>query len=89
MSGLSTWRRHHFPRLVAEITPVRGIGTWTASAYRENDTSTVVRAPTQFALLTEAQKWADDTVHTAFGHTCALECGQWTRRMTARRSGNS
>jgi hypothetical protein len=84
VTALSRWRRQHFPRMIAETMPLRGLGTWTACAYREAQPATMVRAPTAFSLLTEAQAAADDLVRTTFGHVCSLECGQWTRRLTSR-----
>jgi hypothetical protein len=62
-----------------------GIGTWTACAHREASDAGVVCAPLPFTHLTAAQAAADDLVRTVFGHVCVLECGQWTRRLTATR----
>jgi hypothetical protein len=82
---LSKWRRLHYPGLVAETSPVPGIGTWIACAYRQVREADAVCAPAPFTHLTAAQATADDLVRTMFGHVCVLECGQWTRRTTATR----
>jgi hypothetical protein len=81
---LSKWRRHHYHGVVAEASPLAGIGTWSACAYRETAKAGMVHAPTRFTLLTDAQAAADALVRTSFGHTCVLECGVWTRRVTSR-----
>ena len=82
---LSEWRRLHYPGLVAETSPIPGISTWTACAYRQARKAGCVRVPVKFTHLTVAQAAADDLVRTTFGHVCVLECGQWTRRTTATR----
>ncbi len=83
---LSKWRRLHYPGMVAETSPMPGISTWTACAYRTARKEAHVRAPVKFTHLTEAQAAADELVRTTFGHVCVLECGQWTRRMTVRQN---
>jgi hypothetical protein len=81
MPALNRWRRNHANLVVAETTPIRGMGTWSACACRLADPETIVRVSGKFRLLTEAQAAADELVRTEFEHVCSHACGEWTRRI--------
>jgi hypothetical protein len=75
---LHTWRRQHGPDLVAQVTPLEGLGTWDASAWLVRSPTEAARSPRKIAELTSAQATADHLARTAFGHTCdPHECGDW------------
>jgi hypothetical protein len=76
---LHTWRRQHGPDLVAQVTPVEGLGTWDASAWPVSAPADVARSPRKIADLVSAQATADHLVRRTFDHTCDLHtCGDWT-----------
>jgi hypothetical protein len=75
MSRLRMWQRHHQGGLIAEVTPVGGIGVWVACA---GNTVGRIQVPGHFALLTEAQARADQLVADSYDHVCDVQCGMWT-----------
>jgi hypothetical protein len=77
------WRRHHDENIVAEVTPVQGIGTWRACARRMSESHEAERGA--FDLLVEAQLAADQLTHAKFGHVCDRRCGFWQPQAPQRR----
>jgi hypothetical protein len=80
MNTLRTWRRYHSGDIIAQVTPVEGIGTWEASTWLVAEPSKVERAPRSLSMLTEAQSVADALATTAFDHQCTATCGKWLAR---------
>lgn len=75
---LSSWRRLHGDRLVAQVDPVPVFGTWTAHAWIEGGDLSAVKSPIGHSLLTTAQAIADDLVQRHYNHVCnAEECSDW------------
>jgi len=74
---LRSWRRRHGEHVVAEVTPVPGMGVWQPWACCGPDG--LDRRPYQrhFSLLTEAQKAADVMASELFPHRCNGQCGPW------------
>ena len=74
------WRRLHGGNIIAEASPVRGMGTWAVSAYRTNWDADPVHGTGSFSLLRDAHEAADELVRTHFHHTCRTGvCGKWLR----------
>ena len=74
------WRRLHGGNIIAEASPVRGMGTWTVSAYRTSWDADPVHGSAFFSLLRDAHDAADVLVRTHFHHTCRTGvCGRWLR----------
>lgn len=74
------WRRLHSGNIIAEASPIRGIGTWHVSAYRTSANEEAAHSPDSFSLLRDAHRSADELVRTHFQHTCRTgECGRWLR----------
>lgn len=78
MSQLRTWQRRHAERVVAEVTPVPGMGTWEACARLLDPPGTVRQVGLQFSLLTDAQDAADVLARAMVGHDCDASCTPWT-----------
>jgi hypothetical protein len=75
---LHRWRRRHGAGIVAQVTPIEGIGQWDVSAWLVRDPSAVVATSRKIGLLMSAQAAADHLARTAFDHTCHLDgCGDW------------
>jgi hypothetical protein len=86
MVELRIWQRRHVTGVVAEVTPVAGIGTWEACAWHEPDRAGVL-AGGPVGLLSDAMAAADALAITSAGHTCDARCGKWEptdRRSNAR-----
>jgi hypothetical protein len=85
MVELRIWQRRHATGVVAEVTPVAGIGTWEVCAWHEPDRGGV-SAGRRFGLLSDAMAAADALAIASAGHTCDEKCGKWEpteRRITA------
>jgi hypothetical protein len=78
MSQLRTWQRRHGERIVAEVCPVPGMGTWEASARLLGPPATERQVGLQFSLLTDAQDAADVLVRAMMPHECDAGCEQWS-----------
>jgi hypothetical protein len=78
MSELRTWRRHHGDRVVAEVRPVPGMGTWEAGARVTGPRLTEREVGLHFSLLTEAQEAADILAFAMAPHECDARCYPWT-----------
>ena len=76
MSQLRTWQRRH-GRVVAEVSPVPGMGTWEASARLLDPPETERQVGLQFSLLTDAQDAADVLARAMIRHDCDGACAQW------------
>jgi hypothetical protein len=76
MTELRLWQRHHTPDLIAEVTPVPGMGTWTICTFR-NPKRVAAHHGGQFHLLTEAHREADALLAAIFSHVCDTDCGAW------------
>jgi hypothetical protein len=75
---LHTWRRQHGPDIVAEVSPIKGLGQWDACAWLVKDPSAVAKSPRKIAALMSAQAAADHLARTTFDHTCDPHgCGDW------------
>ena len=75
---LHTWRRQHGPDLIAEVTPLEGLGTWDASAWLATNPTVVARSPRKIVDLISAQATADQLARQTFDHTCNPHtCGDW------------
>jgi len=80
VSRAFVWRRLHGGDIIAEASPVRGMGTWTVSAYRTNPNADSVYGSGSFSLLRDAHQAADELIRTHFHHTCETGvCGKWLR----------
>ena len=80
VSATYVWRRLHDGFLIAEASPVRGMGSWRVSAYPTANNSEVVHEQQAFSLLREAHAAADELVRRHFHHTCRTGvCGRWLR----------
>jgi hypothetical protein len=87
MSQLRTWHRRHSARILAEVSPVPGMGTWEASARLLGPPATQREVGLHFSLLTDAQEAADVLARAMLPHQCGGLCEQWTaieRRKTPR-----
>jgi hypothetical protein len=74
------WRRLHDGHIIAEASPVRGMGTWRVSAYRTMGKAESAHDPRSFSLLREAHQCADELMREHFQHDCQTGvCGQWLR----------
>jgi hypothetical protein len=78
VSELRVWQRRHSKPIVAEVTPVSGMGTWEACAWPADDRHRAQQVGRQFSLLTDAQAAADTTARRMVPHDCNLDCGPWT-----------
>jgi len=76
MSQLRSWQRRH-RRVVAEVSPVPGMGTWEACARLLDPPETQREVGLQFSLLTDAQDAADVLARTMVRHECDSTCEQW------------
>ena len=76
MSQLRTWQRRH-GRVVAEVSPVPGMGTWEASARLLDPPETERQVGLQFSLLTDAQDAADVLARAMIRHDCDGACEPW------------
>jgi hypothetical protein len=77
---MRSWRRLHGLDVIAQVEPVGGFGTWTASAWRINNPRQPVRDDRAFELLADAQNAADLLARQLFEHTCNPNCGRWLGR---------
>ena len=74
------WRRLHDGNIIAEASPVLGMGTWHVCAYRTSGKAESAHHPRSFSLLREAHKSADELVREHFDHVCRTGvCGRWLR----------
>jgi hypothetical protein len=78
MSQLRTWQRHHAERVVAEVCPVPGMGTWEACARLLGPPETERQVGLQFSLLTDAQDAADVLARAMMPHECDAMCEPWS-----------
>lgn len=78
MSQLRTWQRRHAKRVVSEVCPVPGIGTWEAGARLLDPPETERAVGLQFSLLTDAQDAADVLARAMVPHQCEANCEPWT-----------
>ena len=79
MSSSRFWHRRHGDRIVAEVAPVTGQGTWRTCAWRDTG-ETEKREPHDgptFALLVDAHAAADALAQSRFLHDCDARCGEW------------
>ena len=73
---LRHWQRQHADAIVSEVSPVDGIGTWRACAWRRHRIAQ--RGPWQpFVRLLDAQVAADEIACETFHHECSHLCGHW------------
>ena len=75
VTTLRRWRRRHVNGVTGEVIPIPGIGSWEVSMLRPEQPA--VRLPQHFALLTEAQAFADRKALAVLDHDCS-RCEQWT-----------
>jgi hypothetical protein len=74
------WRRLHDGHLIAQASPLAGMGSWRVSAYRTTNDADSAYAPGSYSLIREAQHAADELVRVHFSHTCRTGvCGRWLR----------
>ena len=74
------WRRLHDGSLIAEASPVRGMGAWRVCAYPTANSGEGVTGPQAFSFLRDAHAAADDLLRRHFSHTCRTGvCGRWLR----------
>jgi hypothetical protein len=74
------WRRLHDGHIIAQASPLPGMGAWRVSAYRTSDDGDSVYETRAFSLLREAHQGADELVRRHFSHTCRTGvCGRWLR----------
>ena len=74
------WRRLHDGHLIAQASPLAGMGSWRVSAYRTTSDADAAHAPGAYSLIREAQHAADELVRVHFSHTCRTGvCGRWLR----------
>jgi hypothetical protein len=78
MSELRTWQRRHGDRVVAEVHPVPGMGTWEACARLTGPPFIEREVGLHFSLLTEAQEAADVLARAMVPHDCDARCDPWT-----------
>lgn len=78
MSELRTWQRRHGDRVVAEVRPVPGMGTWEAGARIAGPPLAEREVGLHFSLLTEAQAAADILARAMAPHHCDARCDPWT-----------
>jgi hypothetical protein len=72
------WRRQHSADIVAEVTPVSGMGTWQVCAWRVAGDVHRNLPDRHFSLLTDAHEAADQLAAVTFEHRCDDICGEWT-----------
>jgi hypothetical protein len=66
--------------LIAEVTPVRGMGSWRVTAYRTVSSTDAAYEPRAFTMLRNAHDAADELLCQHFLHACAIGvCGRWLR----------
>jgi hypothetical protein len=75
MTQLRLWRRRHSQNIIAEATPVAGMGSWEVSVWQKGVRKT--NGGRQFSLLTDAHTAADGLAAVTFGHQCDAGCGPW------------
>jgi hypothetical protein len=74
------WRRLHGGNLIAQASPLPGMGSWRVSAFRTTSDADAAYEPRTFSLLREAHHEADELVRGHFAHTCRTGvCGRWLR----------
>ena len=74
------WRRLHDGNIIAQASPLAGMGSWRVSAYRTTNDAEFAYEPRSFSLLREAHHGADELVERHFDHTCRTGvCGRWLR----------
>jgi hypothetical protein len=74
------WRRLHDGNIIAQASPLAGMGSWQVSAYRTTNDAESAYEPRAFSLLREAHHGADELVERHFAHTCRTGvCGRWLR----------
>jgi len=74
------WRRLHDGHIIAQASPVTGMGSWRVSAYRATNEVESAHEPRAFSLLREAHLCADELVERHFSHTCRTGvCGRWLK----------
>ena len=78
MTQLRTWQRRHGERVIAEVAPVGGMGTWEACARRTMPPLAGRDVGLHFSLLTEAQEAADILARAMAPHECDARCEPWT-----------
>jgi hypothetical protein len=86
VSELRVWQRRHATGVVAQVTPVPGMGTWDVCAWHEADREDL-RTAGRFGVLSDAMAAADDLAIASAVHACSAECGRWEpieRRKSAR-----
>jgi hypothetical protein len=84
MAELRVWQRRHGDDIVAEVSPVQGMGTWDICAWREPD-----RRETRggrFGWLADAHHGADTLAQLTFDHRCDSRCGVWNAVERRRRT---
>jgi hypothetical protein len=80
VSTTFVWRRLHGGNIIAEASPVRGMGSWTVSAYSTSWNADPVHGSGSYTFLRDAHAAADELVRTHFHHTCRTGvCGRWLR----------
>jgi hypothetical protein len=78
---MRSWRRLHDSSVIAQVEPVSGFGTWRVSAWQTDNPEVVIRHPSDFQLLTDAQTAADALAQKISQHTCYVRhCGHWLAR---------
>ena len=78
---MRSWRRLHDSNVVAQVEPVSGFGTWKVSVWQTDHPEAVLRHPSNFQLLTDAQAAADALAQSISRHACiAAHCGPWLAR---------
>jgi hypothetical protein len=75
---LHVWQRQHSQTIVAEVTPVVGIGSWEVSVWQEPDaTRSRTNNYRYYSFLIDAYIGADTLAAVTFGHRCDHTCGVW------------
>jgi hypothetical protein len=69
------WQRRHAPDIVAEVTPVEGMGTWEVCAWRAPNRRDI-KVGASCCFLTDAMNAADALAGSG-GHTCDASCEKW------------
>ena len=83
MSQLRSWQRRH-GRVVAEVSPVPGMGTWEACARLLDPPETQREVGLQFSLLTDAQDAADVLARSMVDTNAAAGASSGSRSNGAR-----
>jgi hypothetical protein len=74
---LRIWHRTHADRIVAEVAPVDGLGTWRACAWRDIGQARDSRQGEAYSLLVDAHAAADAITRSSFAHACDGRCSGW------------